>query len=88
MAYFMITYDLNNSKDYDKLIDELEEKGAAKAALSCWFIELDNTTVEVRDHFSNYVDDDDILIVTQFTTKPRYTRMKIPGHNWLSQRFN
>ncbi|HAO35243.1 MULTISPECIES: hypothetical protein [unclassified Hyphomonas] len=88
MAYFMINYDLEKSKDYQKLITELERLGAAKAALSSWFVELDNTTSEVRDHLSGFVDDDDILIVTAFITKPRYTRMKTPGHNWLNDRFN
>lgn len=87
MAFFMINYDLNKDKDYGKLIDELERLGAAKAALSSYFVDLNNTTKEVRDHFSNFVDDDDILIVTKFEDKPRYTRMKTPGHDWINARF-
>ena len=88
MAYFMINYDLEKNKDYKKLITELERLGAAKAALSSWFVELNNTTAEVRNHLSDLVDDDDILIVTAFTTKPRYTRMKTPGHEWINARFS
>ena len=87
MAYFMINYDLNRDKDYTTLIDELKRLGAAKSALSSWFVELGNTTVEVRNHFLQYVDDDDILIVTKFETKPRYTRMLSGGHNWINERF-
>ncbi|UWU68207.1 hypothetical protein [Bradyrhizobium sp. NC92] len=84
MPKFIITYDLMKGKDYDKIIKELEKHGGHKALLSMWFIDLDNTAVDVFDHFIKFVDSDDRLVVTEF--KPANSKAKaIKGTNdWLA----
>jgi CRISPR-associated endonuclease Cas2 len=87
MAYFLVTYDLVEDKDYKKLIDELKELGAHRPALSVWFVELKNTAVEVKDHLAGYMDRDDKLIVVEFSKRPA-TKMAFEGtKDWLDARF-
>lgn len=88
MAYFCITYDLIASKDYERLIDEIERLDGAKIALSVWLLDLTNDDAgEVKDHFSNFIDEDDRLVVIKFSERPRYTRGYNDGRDWISKRF-
>lgn len=86
MAYFAVTYDLVKDKDYKLIIDELERLGAAKIALSVWFVELENSASEIRDYLSDFVDKDDKLIVIPFEKKPYFTRGFTTGANWINNR--
>lgn len=87
LALFVLTYDLVKNKDYDKLITELERLEAAKIALSVWFLEVENTAGEVRDHLMGFIDDDDKLVVIEFEKKPRYSRGFKTGAAWIDARF-
>ena len=87
MAHFLVTYDLNAQKDYQRLINELERLKGHRPALSAWFIDLNNTATEVRDHFSNFVDDDDFLIIVEFSKKPAFTKARAGTNAWISERF-
>lgn len=87
MAYYSITYQLNKEKDYLKLWDELERLSAVKVQNSHYFVNLDNTTTEVKDHFAAFVDDDDMLMVVKFTTRPTFTKAKAGTKDWLNSRF-
>lgn len=87
MALFSITYDLIDKKDYDSLIDRLNELDTVKVQLSQWLLNADNTATEIKDHLSQFVDDDDKLMVIEFTKKPSYTKA-IKGTNaWLDRFF-
>lgn len=87
MAYFVVSYDLINNKDYQRLIDELERLSAAKMLLSQWLVELNNTAQEVKDHLVDFVDGDDRLVVIEFDKRPAYTRMFTTGADWIKARF-
>lgn len=87
MAYFSITYQLNDQKDYPKLWDEFERLSAVKVQNSQYFVDLNNTTTEVKDHFAGFVDDDDMLMVVKFTTRPNFTKAKAGTNVWLKSRF-
>jgi hypothetical protein len=87
MAYMVISYDLVKRKDYPELLGELNRLKAAKALLSYYFLDINNTAAEIRDHLSKYIDDDDRLVVVEFTKKPQFTRMFTTGADWIKARF-
>lgn len=68
MNSFIISYDLNNEKDYSKLITEIESyPNAAKINKSVWFINSQNKSSEIRDNLVNYIDSDDSLFIAKLT---------------------
>lgn len=87
MAYFAITYDLVKNKDYQDLINVLEDLGAVRAQLSFWLLDLDTQTATLKAHLAAYVDEDDKLMVIRFTDRPRFTRAFTPAIDWIKQRF-
>jgi hypothetical protein len=87
MALFSITYDLVADKDYESLIDRLNELDTVKVQLSNWLLSADNTATEIKDHLSHYVDDDDKLMVVEFTKKPAYTKAIKGTNDWLARFF-
>lgn len=68
MNSFIISYDLNNEKDYSKLITEIESySNAAKINKSVWFINSQNESSEIRDNLVDYIDSDDSLFIAKLT---------------------
>lgn len=68
MNSFIISYDLNNEKDYSKLITKIESyPNAAKINKSVWFINSQNKSSEIRDNLVNYIDSDDSLFIAKLT---------------------
>ncbi len=70
MKLFIVTYDLRNQKDYQKLYDELNRLGAKPILESTWCMNLpdSNTVVMVRDHFAKFIDSDDAIMVSEVTS--------------------
>jgi hypothetical protein len=87
VAYMIVSYDLVKKKDYPELLEELKRLGAAKALLSFYFLDIDNTAAEIKSHLAQYIDGDDRLVVTEFSKKPQFTRMFKTGADWISARF-
>ena len=87
MAYLLATYDLVRNKDYKRLIDELERLGAHKALLSVWLLDVGWTAKQACDHLSNFVDDDDKLMVVEFSKRPAFTRAFQGTNAWIEARF-
>jgi hypothetical protein len=87
MAYFVVSYDLIQGKDYERLIDELKLLKAQKSLLSFWFVEADATAQGLKDHLGQFIDSDDRLVVVQFVGRPAYT-MALKGTNdWIKAHF-
>jgi len=87
MAFFSITYDLVEDKNYDTLIDRLNELDTVKVQLSQWLLSANNTAKEVKDHLAQYIDGDDRLMVIEFTKKPAYTYALKGTNAWLDEHF-
>lgn len=88
MAYYVVTYDLLKGKDYKKLTAALEQLDAAKVALSVWLLERYQTTAfGLRDYLMQFIDNDDRLVVIEFTTKPAWVRALPEGSAWIEARF-
>ncbi len=86
MALFIISYDLNKTKNYQKLWKELERLDCHRAIESLWLASLNNTSMEILEHFKDFIDDDDSLIVAK-TTKADLKRFRANAgtKEWLSR---
>ena len=79
MALYFLTYDLRNSKDYQKLYDELERFNAVRVFESTWCFNRDNTSAsELRDHFRRFIDSDDGLLVSESRSWATYKAKATP----------
>ncbi|TFL17252.1 hypothetical protein [Jannaschia formosa] len=87
MALFSVTYDLIAAKDYDALIDRLKELDTVRVQASHWLLSVDNTAKEVKDHLAQYIDDDDKLMVIEFSKKPVFTKANAGTNAWLGAHF-
>lgn len=70
MTPYIVTYDLvkeESSAAYKPLIDNLKENGAQKYQDSSWLVAFNNTAVEVYDHFRQFLDENDKLMVSELT---------------------
>lgn len=83
MTSYLLSYDLNKTKDYQKLYDELERLDGHRTQASVWLIAVNNTAGELKDHLENFIDDDDSLWVLE-VTKNNARKMARKGTNdWL-----
>jgi hypothetical protein len=92
MALFIVAYDLRkkNEFDYQKLWDEFDRLDSVKFQESDYFLAASNTTVEVRNHFKQFVHEDDLLVVTMLdeTDKPQFTRALKGTTDWVNAHWN
>ena len=88
MAYFAVSYQLNNQKDYQPLWDEMERLEGHKVMRSFYFLDVDlNTCAQMRDHLLNFIDNDDAVAVVKIESRPSH-QMGYKGTNdWISARF-
>jgi len=89
MAYFAATYDLieKDEDQYQDLWDELKRLQAHHYQESCWFVDRDCTTKPLRDLLESHIEDDDMLMVIRFSTRPRWTKAKLGTKAWVDARF-
>lgn len=85
MALFAVTYDLIKRKDYPKLWEEFERLGAHKPVRSLYLLNANNTATEVRDHFEQFIDDDDRLFVIEFGKKPKHHKALKGTNDWINE---
>ena len=75
--YFII-YDLRRERDYQKLYDELNRLKAVQVLESCWCMKIEGVSaVQLRDHFKQFIDSNDGLMVSEVTNWASY---KTNGH--------
>jgi hypothetical protein len=66
MALYFLEYDLRKQRDYKKLNDELVNFGAVRILKSLWcFNRINTTSKNLREHFKQFIDKDDGLIVAE-----------------------
>lgn len=65
---FFLEYDLRKARNYQRLYDELNRFQAVRILESLWCFHRSQTTVTgLRDHFAQFIDQDDGLIVSEVT---------------------
>lgn len=66
MALYFLTYDLRQSRSYQKLYDELNDFAAVRILESTWcFKRIDTNAKGLRAHFRKFVDDNDGLMISE-----------------------
>ena len=86
MAKFLVSYDLNDGKDYSRIIKELERLGAVLTQRSVYLVGV--TTEEASgflQHLSKFVDSDDFLMVVKLYEKPRFTNAFKGTNDWIER---
>ncbi|WPZ13629.1 CRISPR-associated endonuclease Cas2 [Nitratireductor rhodophyticola] len=83
MTSYLLTYDLNKEKDYGKLFAELERLGGHRTLYSVWLVAVDNTARELREHLTDYIDDDDSMWILEITNNNSYNNVRKGTNNWL-----
>jgi hypothetical protein len=87
MPTFVISYDLNKQKNYQKLWDELKRLACVRALESVWVGNITGTAESVKNHFTQFVDGDDSILVAE--TEPSKIAFKRPYQeaiDWKQQR--
>ncbi|PZT01195.1 CRISPR-associated endonuclease Cas2 [Stenotrophomonas maltophilia] len=88
MAKFLVSYDLNDGKDYSRIINELERLGAVRTQRSVYLV---NVTTEESSgflqHLNRFVDADDFLMVVKLYERPRFTNAFRGTNDWLERNF-
>ncbi len=88
MAYFAVSYQLNNKKDYPTLWEEMDRLGGHKVIQSYYFLDVDlNTSIELRDHLLNFIDEDDAVVVVKIESRPAHRKGFQGTNDWISARF-
>lgn len=65
MPMFVISYDLNKQKDYQKLWAELKRLNCVRVLESVWVGKLNGTAEAVVKHLTQFVDEDDSLVAAE-----------------------
>ena len=89
MPLYLVSYDLNNAKNYQKLWDEMDRLGGHKPLKSVYFLDVTSASASVLlNHLKPFIDDDDQLIVVPFDERPATHRAKAGTKDWLDRKFN
>lgn len=80
MALYFLSYDLRKERDYQTLYDELAKFKAVRLLESDWCFQYqkEGASVELRDHFKSFIDDNDGLIVSEVIYWASYKTEKTP----------
>lgn len=85
MNSYLITYDLDKpGKDYESLINRIKEYPAwAHICESSWCVRSSNSSKDIRDTLSPYLDDNDKLFVGKLTGEAAWQGLSKELTNWL-----
>lgn len=80
MALYFIEYDLRKQRNYKELYDELARLGAVRILESLWCFKRANTsTINLRDHFKRFIDNDDGVIISEVSDWASYGTQATPN---------
>jgi hypothetical protein len=85
MSTFIISYDLNNAKNYDKLHKAINAfHNVCPVLKSAWMIETQVTSLSIATYLNSFIDDDDEILVSEIVDGS--TAFKVNdanAYNWL-----
>lgn len=88
MARYLVTYDLVDGRDYDRIINELERMGAVRTQKSVYLVTRStDSPAGLLQHLKSYVDADDRLMVVMLTVKPAWTIGLKGTRDWVAKNF-
>lgn len=84
MSIYVLSYDLIRDKNYNKIIKELERLKCFRVLYSVWLCDLNNTPNKVLDHFKEFIDSDDAILIAKVLKKDlKRHRTREGGNDWL-----
>lgn len=79
MALYFLSYDLRKARNYQPLYDELARFNATRVLESLWAFKRINTScAALREHFKQFIDRDDGLVVTEVVDWATYKADNTP----------
>lgn len=88
MAYFAVSYQLNDKKDYPTLWEELDRLNGQKIMRSFYFVDVSvSSASDLRDHLEGFVDEDDMIAVVKLESRPACYKCRKGTKAWLDARF-
>lgn len=80
MALYFLDYDLRKQRNYQPLYDELTALGAVRVLQSTWCFNRSNTSPSnLRDHFRQFIDNDDAVCVTEVSNWATWKTLSNPN---------
>ena len=81
---YLVSYDLNTpGKDYSRLTNALVALGAIKILYSEWVLRADYNAEQIRNHLQQFVDSNDMLLVTGLTGEAAWTSLMVPNQTFI-----
>ena len=88
MAYFSVSYQLNNQKNYNPLWEEMERLKAQKAMRDYYLLDVDlDSAFRLREHLRTFIDGDDMIFVAKLDGKPSALKCYQGTNAWIDARF-
>ena len=85
MATYIISYDLRKKRNYEALYEAIKSYGTwAKVTESTWAVVTSSSAVEIRDHLSEAIDNDDRLFIIKSGVEAAW-RNSICKNEWLKE---
>jgi hypothetical protein len=76
MACYIISYDLRNQRDYEKLYEGIRAYSSwAQILESAWAVVTSKFATEIRDHLKGHIDSDDGLFVIKSGGEAAWTKV-------------
>lgn len=83
MNCYIISYDLRRNRNYDDLYDAIKSYPKwARIVESTWAVVTNKTAVQVRDHLSRILDEDDRVFVVKSGTEAAWRNVRC-RNKWL-----
>lgn len=86
MARYLISYDLIEEKDYERISKAITliSDGSVRPLKSVWIIGHEGSAEDIRGALNSYLDADDKLLVAELTKDVAWTSSLDPDHKgWL-----
>ncbi|WP_237520840.1 CRISPR-associated endonuclease Cas2 [Serratia proteamaculans] len=84
MARYIVTYDLVNRRDYTLLIEKIKSyRQWAHPLESVWIIITDDTSSQLRDSLSDFIDKDDKLLIMKTTQGASWIGLNNNVSDWI-----
>ena len=85
MACYIISYDLRGARDYETLYEAIKSYGTwGHITESTWAVVTTKTAIQVRDHLSSVMDQDDRLFVVKSGVEAAWKNVMCKNE-WLKE---
>ncbi len=85
MPSFVISYDLRNKRDYEKLYEAIKSYGTWSHILeSCWAVVTTKSATEIRKHLVQFIDKDDGIFISRSAGEAAWRNVSCTN-DWLKE---